>query len=85
MNLKLIFQKTKNKKRTEMRKNNKRGEIRTCPKIVAQPAVTSEKGVVFNPVRSGSGSGDVIVPDNSSIFLWSATSYRTVCVSTCLL
>ena len=43
------------KKRTKMHKNNKKGEIRTCPKIVAQMAVTSEKGVVFNPVRSGSG------------------------------
>ena len=51
-NLKLIFQK---KKRTEMRKTNKKGEIRACPKIVAQPAVTSEKGVVFNPVRSSGG------------------------------
>ena len=43
------------KKRTEMRKTNKKGEIRACPKIVAQPAVTSEKGVVFNPVRSSGG------------------------------
>ena len=43
------------KKRTEMRKNNKKGEIQTFLKIVVQPAVTSEKGVVFNPVRSGSG------------------------------
>ena len=50
-NLKLILV----KKRTKMHKNNKKGEIRTCPKIVAQMAVTSEKGVVFNPVRSGSG------------------------------
>ena len=53
LNLKLIFQ--KKQKRTEMRKNDRKGEIRTCPKIVAQPAVTSEKGVVFNPVRSDSG------------------------------
>ena len=43
------------KKRTEMRQYDKKGEIRACPKIVAQPAVTSEKGVVFNPVRSASG------------------------------
>ena len=42
-------------KKTEIRKNDKKGESRTCPKIVAQPAVTSEKGVVFNPVRSSSG------------------------------
>ena len=36
-------------------KMTKKGEIRACPKIVAQPAVTSEKGVVFNAVRSSSG------------------------------
>ena len=46
-----------------MPKSNNKGEIRTCPKIVVQPAVTSEKGVV-NPVRSGSGSDDESVADN---------------------
>ena len=38
---------------SETHKNNKNEEIRTCPKIVVQLAVTSEEGVVFNPVRSG--------------------------------
>ena len=42
-----------------MRKNNNKGELRTCPKIVAQPAVTSEKVVVLSPVRSGSGDESV--------------------------
>ena len=46
-----------------MPKSNNKGEIRTCPKIVVQPAVTSEKGVA-NPVRSGSGSDDESVADN---------------------
>ena len=47
-----------------MHKTNKKGEIQTCLKIVAQLAVTSEKGVVFNPVRSGSRHENVA--DNSS-------------------
>lgn len=38
-----------------MRKDNINGEIRTCPKVFAQPAVTSEKGAVVNAVRSASG------------------------------
>ena len=46
-NLKLIFKKN----RTELRKNDKKGEVRTCPRVVAQLAVTSEKGVVFNPAQ----------------------------------
>ena len=49
-------------KRTEkIDLNNKKGEIRTCPNIVAQPAVTSEKGVV-NPVRSSSAAAMKVLP-----------------------
>ena len=61
-NLKLIFQ-LKKKAQKCLKVTIKDGEIRTCPKIVVQPAVTSEKGVV-NPVRSGSGSDDESVADN---------------------
>ena len=46
-----------------MSKINKKGEVRTWSKVVAQPAVTSEKGVA-NTVRSGSGSGDESVDEN---------------------
>ena len=63
------FSKQNTKKRTEMRQNNNKGEI-WCPKIVAQPAVTSEKGVVFNPVRSNSGSGDESSQDFLKNFLF---------------
>ena len=63
---KMDFQKNSQKcvktKQTKQKQKNQ-GEIRTCPKIAAQPAVTSEKGVV-NPVRSGSGSGDKSVAEN---------------------
>lgn len=47
--------KRKKNNNTEMRKDNINGEIRTCPKVFAQPAVTSEKGAVVNAVRSASG------------------------------